>query len=223
VFCEGDQVTQLDLNSNNLVGSLPVDISLLVELATLELAGNRIGGTLQSEIVSLEALAFLQMSNNELTGRLPEELVDSGIVQLELGGNQLSGELPVGISRMNLFVLDLSGNSLGGQLPRDLSAIPFMTRFEVSNNTFTGELPEFLPPRLSEADFSNNLLTGEIPSSYVTLSSLDRLVISGNSIVGTASTGMCELDLSVFQVDCAILECSCCNCTRRLLEARTIS
>eukprot|EP00541_Cyclophora_tenuis_P009301 CAMPEP_0116551310 /NCGR_PEP_ID=MMETSP0397-20121206/5892_1 /TAXON_ID=216820 /ORGANISM="Cyclophora tenuis, Strain ECT3854" /LENGTH=229 /DNA_ID=CAMNT_0004076199 /DNA_START=135 /DNA_END=824 /DNA_ORIENTATION=+ len=162
--------------------------------------------------------------NNLLTGQIPSSYVNhSSLEHLILGGNQLTGELPVGISTMNLVWLDVSLNSLGGQLPRDWSTIPSMDILRVNNNMFTGELPEFLPSTLTDANLSDNLLTGEIPSSYVTLSSLDRLLISGNNITGTVSTGMCELGLSIFEVDCSIVECSCCNCTRRLLEARTIN
>ena len=61
----------LNLEGNNLVGSLPPEIGMLSNLGALNLAGNELVGPLPSEIGFLTALRAFIVYNNKWTGTIP--------------------------------------------------------------------------------------------------------------------------------------------------------
>ena len=73
-------VVSLDLSNNNLEGSLPAEVRLLVNLETLDLSNNQFTGV-PAEIGQLTQLRVLNLSNNPITG-LPHELGNLSNLQL---------------------------------------------------------------------------------------------------------------------------------------------
>lgn len=114
------QLTILNLNNNNLGGSIPMDVGQLYSLGELKLGSNRISGEIPVTIGKLEFLGKLNLSDNQLSGEIPAEL--GRLKELEvlaLDRNELTGELPAELGNLaNLRELHLQENeSLNGPLP----------------------------------------------------------------------------------------------------------
>jgi hypothetical protein len=119
VTCNAGHVTQIDLNSNKLTGTLPAEIAQLSNLYTLDLRGNQLT-TLPAEIGQLSNLTTLDLSNNHLTA-LPAEFGQlSNLVWLDLRLNQLTTFPPEIGQLSNLSSLDVLDNPMHGVLPAEL-------------------------------------------------------------------------------------------------------
>jgi Leucine-rich repeat (LRR) protein len=59
---------------NNLVGTIPSELSHLKWLNSLDLESNRLGGSIPSEVGLLTNLEFLALNNNKLQGEIPKTL-----------------------------------------------------------------------------------------------------------------------------------------------------
>ena len=68
------RVTEVDLDDNNLSGSLPAALGNLAELTTLSLSSNLLTGTVPGELGKLRKLQTLRVNGNKLTDKLPEGL-----------------------------------------------------------------------------------------------------------------------------------------------------
>jgi Leucine-rich repeat (LRR) protein len=88
--------TALNLENNNLSGSIPGDIVNLHQLRQLNLAGNALSGDIPDAPSALPNLESLDLSHNQLVGNVPSMLATSShyLAVLKLAGNNLSGEIP---------------------------------------------------------------------------------------------------------------------------------
>ncbi len=85
-------VTNLELNNNNLNGSMPAELGALTEVEWLELDGNNLSGNIPPELGNLSNLIWLSLHTNNLTGGLPASL--GNLINLEVlsvTNNQLTG------------------------------------------------------------------------------------------------------------------------------------
>ena len=124
-----EKVTLLNLNDNNLSGTIPEEIENL-DLSTLSLRNNQLTGEIPASIGNVSTLYYLDIANNKLTGSIPSEL--GKLANLEiccLFGNQLEGTLPESLANLTkLSVMDFSGNMLGGDLPEAVTATDWWQR-----------------------------------------------------------------------------------------------
>jgi Leucine-rich repeat (LRR) protein len=75
VTCNSDGlVTELALQSNNLVGNIPTEIGNLTQLTSLNLRGNQLTGAIPPEIGNLTQLTILYLYDNQLTGSIPTQI-----------------------------------------------------------------------------------------------------------------------------------------------------
>ena len=89
------KLEHLVLSWNRLDGTIPLELSELTELEMLVLSGNRLSGTIPSELGNLTQLKFLALHVNRLTGRVPPQLNTlSGLEWLFLADNRLTGCIP---------------------------------------------------------------------------------------------------------------------------------
>jgi len=104
----GSRVTEIDLDSDNLDGTIPSELGDLSNLEFLDLEANRLSGTIPSELGDLSNLQRLDLDANSLSGTLPSELGNlSNLQTLNLENNSLSGTLPSELNLNNLKTYNL--------------------------------------------------------------------------------------------------------------------
>ncbi len=104
------RVTDLELDDNNLVGTLPSELRSLTSLTSLMLSENKLSGNIPN-LSGLSQLEHLDLGDNQLNGTLPGWLGNlTNLEQLYLDHNELSGAIPRWVSNLtNLEQLYLCG------------------------------------------------------------------------------------------------------------------
>lgn len=189
VGCNEGRVILINLQSNNLVGTLPRQIFDLPLLQMLWLSENpkfevkfenlrnvsnlldlKVDGTSTKSLKGIrnaKSLTYLDASNNKLAGNFPNEL----------------------FALENLRLLSLSNNSFYGALPESLSSFRYLRVFEAESNSFTGWLPSFSDSiALSKVNLGYNDLKGKIPRDFLdrvpNFTSLN-ISLQGNKLTGS--------------------------------------
>ena len=86
------------LDSNDITGTIPTEIGLLTELASVSMTNSSLAGPIPSQMGNLLGLRRLWLYNNDLTGTIPaslDKLTDLEV--LELHGNKIGGAMPQGV------------------------------------------------------------------------------------------------------------------------------
>lgn len=118
-------MNSIDLSSNNLSGSVPLEIYMLTGLQSLNLSHNHLTGTLPNDIGSLEQLESLDLSSNNFSGEIPQSMSNLHFLAvLNLSFNNFMGKIPAGtqICSSNLSYMhnpDLCGSPLTKICPQD--------------------------------------------------------------------------------------------------------
>jgi Leucine-rich repeat (LRR) protein len=202
-------VTQIQLNRNNLDGTLPTTLNQLVHLETFSVPENKIRGviptltglnTLRAFIASYNQLTgsipaltgfatlkYLFVSNNALIGSVPTISGSSTLLAVDVSANQLTGPIPTLINLPSLQELFVSDNKLTGSIP-PLDGLPALQRFAANNNDLSGAIPSLAGlPLLQSLALDHNRLTGSIPS-LAGLSRLSSVRVNDNLLSGTLPT-----------------------------------
>lgn len=128
-------VELINLQNNNLSGTIPTEIGDFLELSELRINNNSLTGTIPGEIGGLTNLVRLDLNDNSLTGNLPADmglLSSAEIIQLQ--NNSFTGIVPASFQNLlNIRRLILSNNDLTN-LP-DLSACVSLEVLRVQNNS----------------------------------------------------------------------------------------
>jgi Leucine-rich repeat (LRR) protein len=185
-------MTGLYLGRNQLTGEIPVEIFDLSELIDLYLYQNQLGGEIPIEIGNLANLKLLVLMNNQLTGEIPVEIGNlSSLEALAIRDNEFSGEIPIAIGNLlKLTSLDLRGNQLIGEIPHEIGNLIKLTNLELSQNKLSGELPIEIGnlTNLLVISLSQNQLSGDIPSEIGNLAKLTELYLFKNKLSGSIPT-----------------------------------
>ncbi|KAE9611151.1 putative protein kinase RLK-Pelle-LRR-Xa family [Lupinus albus] len=115
-----NRVLNLKLSDKGLKGQFPRDIQNCSSLTGLDLSFNKLNGTIPGDISTLlQYVTSLDLSSNELSGPIPVSLANCTYLNdLKLDHNQLTGQIPAQfalLSRLKLFTV--SNNFLSGQVP----------------------------------------------------------------------------------------------------------
>ncbi|KAL3684451.1 hypothetical protein R1sor_002473 [Riccia sorocarpa] len=137
------RITQINITSIGAKGPLPGKFDTLDRLTALDLSNNSFWGPLAQTLASISTLRILNLANNELSGDLPVFKEDT---------------------LLNLQILSLRNNSFTGNLSSLFLALgseSSVSRIDLSNNNFTGTLPQELGhlQKLQELDLSSNNLS----------------------------------------------------------------
>jgi Leucine-rich repeat (LRR) protein len=180
--------TGLELNNNQLTGSIPPEIGNLTNLTYLSLSNNELTGSIPPEIGNLSNLRYLFLVNNQLTGEIPPEIGNlTNLTFLSLGGNQLTGEIHSEIGNLtNLTSLSLSENQLTGSIPSEIGNLTNLIGLYLGSNQLTGSIPSEIGnlTNLFSLDLRDNQLTGSILSEIGNLTNLEFLHLSSNQLTG---------------------------------------
>jgi Leucine-rich repeat (LRR) protein len=145
----------LSVADNDMKGSIPNSIGLLVQLTVLDLSRNSFTGTIPGTIDDLRLLEALYLFQNpELTkGWIPDLRSLSNLVEFSLAVTNRSGNIHSWFgSFRHLEVLDLEGNQLSGSIPSYLGDLDNLAYLYLNQNQLKGTVP-------SELGFLSNLGT----------------------------------------------------------------
>ena len=188
VTCTDGVVTELNLDMNRLMGTIPAELGNLSNLRELQLANNQLTGSIPVELGNLSKLEALTLSYNQLAGPIPPVLGKlSSLQKLGLYNNQLTGPIPPVLRNLsNLQKLGLHNNQLTGPIPTELGNLSNLEVLTLDNNQLTGPIPpEFGNlSKLEALTLSSNQLTGPIPPELGNLSKLWWLYLGGNQLAG---------------------------------------
>jgi hypothetical protein len=173
------QFTVLQLEENQLGGTLPAEMGLLADLEQLDLAQNFLRGTLPSEIGAVTTMNRLDLSQNKLFGTVPLTLCNmSSLVHVDLWDNYFSGTIPSFL--FHGLADGMDGNrapmSLGNGLNRrqETKLHPLVEYIDLGYNVFTGTIPYGIgmSRNLRELSLRQNYLEGSIPASLYNVTTL---------------------------------------------------
>ena len=159
----GDTVTGIDLNTNNLTGSLPATLNNLTGLVTFYAYNNLLTGSIPS-LTGLTNLAYFSVGNNQLTGTIPSLTGLTNLASFYAYNNQLTGPIPSLAGLTNLAAFWVNNNQLTGPIP-SLAGLTSLAAFWVNNNQLTGPIPSLAGLNNLEYFYVNdNQLSGDVPA-----------------------------------------------------------
>ncbi|GER55588.1 receptor-like protein [Striga asiatica] len=127
-----------------------------------------------------ESISYLDLSYTGIYGNIPTWLWS--LYSLNISHNQIDGKIPI-IIRCSF--LDLSSNKFSGPLPRIGKRA---TELNFSNNSFSGDLSEFLcnttANELRSLNLEGNHLSGELPDCFMKRQRLILLNLGNNKLSG---------------------------------------
>ncbi|KAM4080573.1 hypothetical protein ACJW30_11G027600 [Castanea mollissima] len=202
-----NHLIDLDLQSNNLNGTLPTKFAKGCRLRSLKLNGNQLEGSLAQSLVHCRRLEVLDFGNNKVNSTFPRWLETLPELRvLILRSNNFHGALGNPKTKFpfpNLRIIDLSHNEFHGHLPTNLfkylkammnaSANKGELKYMGDNyyqDSVTVVMKGFfidlvkIQSLFTTIDFSNNNFKGEIPKSIGELRSLKGLNFSHNNLTG---------------------------------------
>jgi Leucine-rich repeat (LRR) protein len=158
-------VQKIDLQNNNLVGSMPfgllwqmeglnyIDLSQNDISIPFSLIGNavnletiKLSETAQNSLEGLEesqTLKSLHLTSAALNGTIPQQVYAlTSLEELYMSHNQLTGPISFEIGELKqLKDLYLFGNELGGTIPTELGFLARLEHLSLGNNRFVGSIP----------------------------------------------------------------------------------
>ena len=184
---DGDNWT----NKDNWLTAKPVSqwygVTVSRERVTsLQLDNNNLSGTIPDDICNLDALQYLYLNNNNLSGEIPADIGNmAALYRLYLSGNNLSGRLPSSLEKLSYLVhLILNDNNLEGEIIPGIAGLENLTQLKLQNNLLEGEIPSALA-KLRVLDIlylGGNYLQGAVPVSFNDMKSLRLFEIQHNRI-----------------------------------------
>jgi Leucine-rich repeat (LRR) protein len=178
-------VKYLKLSQNHFEGYLPSSIGEMSHLEVLDLSFNNFSGELPEEFVAnCTSLQILNLCNNRFNGEFFSKYFKlQHLSSLILNNNQFTGALPAIPLQWSPQYLDISNNNMLGTIPGwMLNRTSFWT-FNVSNNSFEGQIPCALGDSFELVDLSHNSLSGSLPSC-LNLQGINHLLLQGNKLTG---------------------------------------
>ncbi|KAK7315479.1 hypothetical protein VNO77_34029 [Canavalia gladiata] len=185
-FATVQNLTYLELESNNLNGWIPAELSSCRKLALLNLAQNQLSGVLPSQLGNLSDLQVLKLQTNKLNGIIPIQIGQlHKLSTLNLSCNSLDGSIPFEITNLSsLAFLNLQSNNLSGSIPTSIESLKNLLELQLGKNKLSGVIPNMPLSLQVSLNLSSNLFNGSIPTSFGNLYNLEVLDLSNNKFSG---------------------------------------
>ncbi|KAJ9167599.1 hypothetical protein P3X46_019216 [Hevea brasiliensis] len=191
------RVTELNLNSLLLQGSISPHLGNLSFLRVLKLQNNSLGHEIPKEIGRLRRLQYLYLSDNMLTGQIPANISGcSNLVVLNLGSNWLVGRIPEDLTSLpNLRILIIEFNNLTGGIPPFLGNLSHLQVLLTTFNNLGGSIPHTLGllNKLYFLSLGENMLSAPVPPSIYNLSYMKVFYVPGNRLQGTITSNLGDI------------------------------
>ncbi|XP_009795911.1 probable LRR receptor-like serine/threonine-protein kinase At1g74360 [Nicotiana sylvestris] len=187
IVCDNgiNRVTEIHLSNNNLSGKFFDNFSAMTALTYIDLSTNTIGGAIPADLGQCQNLIFLNLSHNIIDGEL--NLTGLNKLQvLDLTMNRFHGDIKLTFPGIcdSLVVANISNNNFTGEIGSTFDQCWNLKYLDLSYNNLTGELSLGFD-KLMEFSVSNNKFTGSLPDSFFTPNcSLQALDLSENGFVG---------------------------------------
>ena len=141
---------------------------------TLNLQYNELTGSIPPEIGNLTNLTFINLGLNELTGSIPPEIGNlTNLTRLYLGSNQLTGSIPPEIGNLtNLTYLLLNDNQLTGLIAESICNLTenYYFYINITNNQLCPPYPSCIEDYVGEQDTTNceqvSIIDATFPITY---------------------------------------------------------
>ncbi|XP_004305138.1 PREDICTED: probable LRR receptor-like serine/threonine-protein kinase At3g47570-like [Fragaria vesca subsp. vesca] len=139
-------LTQLNLTDNKFHGEIPQELGRLLHLQQLNLMANSLRGNIPANISHCSRLRVLDLGINGLIGPVPDQLTwlgnFSSLYAFSFGENNLQGSIPSELGGLtSLRKFVLASNNLSGTVPSSIYNISSLYYFTIANNHLHGELP----------------------------------------------------------------------------------
>ncbi len=127
--CDGNDISIIGFEGNNLGGTFPAEILALNKLRNLTLEGGRTSGTIPEEwgsgVWSGDSLQVLDLDQNRLSGPVSDNLFNLQTLKvLDIDENRLEGTLSPRVGRLtNLVFVEFEDNKFEGQIPDAFSKL----------------------------------------------------------------------------------------------------
>jgi uncharacterized protein YjbI with pentapeptide repeats len=181
---------KISLWGNRLVGTIP---QMTLEMTDIKLNGNNLSGSIPNNVELMLNLKVLEIGNNYITGTIPSHLGHTNLHSLHLYMNNLSGSLPSSIGNLqNLEMLFLHSNQFSGTIPPSFVTMAKLW-VNLNHNLLSGTIPQFYQTDLQMFQVGFNQLTGTIPIQLTSLNSRIRYIhLNNNNLIGTlpSQTGL---------------------------------
>nr|XP_011470570.1 PREDICTED: probable LRR receptor-like serine/threonine-protein kinase At3g47570 [Fragaria vesca subsp. vesca] len=201
------RVTELNLSSLKLAGSISPHVGNLSFLKVMHLQNNSFSNEISPEIGRLHRLQDLHLGNNSLSGEIPSNLsACTQLFTIRVGYNLLVGKIPQGFGTLSkLIFLRIEHNNLTGSLPHSFSNLSSLQELDASYNNLSGSIPDMFGQLTNLKWFilEFNGLSGKIPPSFFNLSSITDIAVIYNNLEGSfpSNLGVTLPSLQWFGVD----------------------
>ncbi|KAH0854019.1 hypothetical protein HID58_092675 [Brassica napus] len=184
-------LTNFRIDGNSLSGKIPEFIGNWTQLDRLDLQGTSMSGPIPASISNLRNLTELRITDlNGPAFDFPDLRNLINIKRLVLRNCFIRGRIPDYIGSMTeLKTLDLSSNLLTGPIPDTFRDLDYNFMF-LSNNSLSGQLPQFIIDSKDSVDLSYNNFT-QAPS--LSCSMPDIFIGNKLSVTWSPATGQKQL------------------------------
>uniref|UniRef100_A0A7S1VCQ9 L domain-like protein n=1 Tax=Grammatophora oceanica TaxID=210454 RepID=A0A7S1VCQ9_9STRA len=137
ITCDGSgRVGRINLDENNLSGQLPDELFYMDGLFELDLDANQLTGSIPVSIGLATDLLYLDFDENLLTGEVPEVLYSlEQLRSIDLDTNKLSGTLSTRLGELSdLYIAQFDTNLFTGPIPTEIAALPGLAYFTATEN-----------------------------------------------------------------------------------------
>eukprot|EP00535_Pseudo-nitzschia_heimii_P012946 CAMPEP_0197197684 /NCGR_PEP_ID=MMETSP1423-20130617/32993_1 /TAXON_ID=476441 /ORGANISM="Pseudo-nitzschia heimii, Strain UNC1101" /LENGTH=990 /DNA_ID=CAMNT_0042651509 /DNA_START=46 /DNA_END=3018 /DNA_ORIENTATION=+ len=197
-FDDQNAMTELNIGSNNMIGTIPSEVGLVSKMTNLYLFDNNFTGRIP--VLGNMPLINFRAQQNQFTGMLPFDYSYGGtwadtLREWWVYDNQLTGSLSDSLAFLtSLEDLRLNNNSLSGSIPASIIDMQRLFRFDVHSNALTGTVPENLGNLsvLRDVRLQFNNLDGVVPTSLCFLESME--VLEADCLPSQASEGDPQTD-----------------------------
>eukprot|EP01133_Synstelium_polycarpum_P003788 gene3788-4368_t len=182
-------IIQLNLPSNNLVGTIPSQLSQLVHLESIILDYNVLSDSIPSQLfINMDNLTSIQLQNNLLGGDISwTESLPLGIAFLWVAGNEFTGSIPKTWSKYpKLDFIFVELNRLTGQIPNEIGDLKMIRLLDIGFNDITGPIPETIKnlEHLTHFWCYDNRLSGNLPLALGNMTSIEMVEFTRNKLSG---------------------------------------